>query len=722
MKPYALFLLLTFGFAPGPASAQAPAPALAAPQIVYFYPRSGPAGTTVTVLGSGFDQATRVAFGGVPATFKVAFGRLITTTVPAAAATGPITVTTPQGLAASANPFTVPGHAGPTLTAFTPSQGPVGTVVTLTGTGFTTAAKVAFNGTAAPAVTFVSATQLKASVPAGASTGFLTVTTSAGTATSALAFTVPGGTPGGTDLFVGGWYLSQGVQTLSRSVPLVAGKTGCLRVFAQASGANALRPAVRVTVTGGSPSPWVQTIPAPGAAVPTALAEGTLASSWNLTVPGAVLAPGATLKLELDPAGAVPEANKTNNVVQAALDVRAAAPFKTTLIPVIQQGLTGTVVGGGRTLATWVARFHAMYPVPDAIDAQLGAPYTTQANLNDASGSGWSTLLGELDRKRVAEGTGRYYFGAVNVSYSGGIAGLGYVGGPTAIGWDKTGYGDGGDYNDVFTHEVGHNLDRQHAPCGGPSGVDPSWPADAAHAGAKIGVYGLDVANGILKAPSAFTDVMAYCHPVWASDYTYKGILAWRSARHLEGIQKEGAQAPPFQQCLLISGAIRDGHLQLDPAFRLCTRPAPPSPGPYTLELQDRQGRTLVRVPFTAHRVADGPPGDDRHYAFAVPLAPEVDAALNGLRVFGPTGGILSRTGSPGPVYQRPQAFAAGPHRVRLQWDHLAFPTAMVRDPYTGQTLAFASGGTAEVATDAPRLEVTLSDGVLSHRFILRPD
>ena len=78
----------------------------------------------------------------------------------------------------------------PTLVSFTPSSGPGGTSVVLTGTGFTGATAVAFNGTAAPGFMVNSPTQITVSVPTGASTGTISVTTPGGTATSAGAFTV----------------------------------------------------------------------------------------------------------------------------------------------------------------------------------------------------------------------------------------------------------------------------------------------------------------------------------------------------------------------------------------------------------------------------------------------------------------------------------------------------------------------------------------------------
>ncbi|MFN8011054.1 MAG: hypothetical protein U0P81_06590 [Holophagaceae bacterium] len=81
------------------------------------------------------------------------------------------------------------GPAAPTLASFNPASGPVSTPVTLTGTNFTGATSVKFNGTAAT-FSVDSATQISTSVPSGATTGTISVTTPGGTATSASSFTV----------------------------------------------------------------------------------------------------------------------------------------------------------------------------------------------------------------------------------------------------------------------------------------------------------------------------------------------------------------------------------------------------------------------------------------------------------------------------------------------------------------------------------------------------
>ena len=163
---------------------------VAAPTILGFLPASGMVGTCVTITGTGFTDASEVAFDGTAATsFTVDSDTQITATVPAGATTGEISVTTPGGTAMSATDFTVTLAPPPCiLMSFLPTSGPVGTVVTLIGSGFSGVTAITFNGIPALVFTVVSDTQLLVIVPAGATTGTIAVTTPGGTAISATNF------------------------------------------------------------------------------------------------------------------------------------------------------------------------------------------------------------------------------------------------------------------------------------------------------------------------------------------------------------------------------------------------------------------------------------------------------------------------------------------------------------------------------------------------------
>ena len=153
-----------------------------APTIASFSPTSGPSGSSVTIAGTNLTGANAVAFNGMVATFTVNGATQITATVPNGATTGRVLVTTTRGTASSAANFTVT-IPGPGITSFSPTSGSAGTGVTITGTRFTGATSVRFNGVGA-AFTVTDDSHISTSVPGGATSGTLSVTTASGTATS----------------------------------------------------------------------------------------------------------------------------------------------------------------------------------------------------------------------------------------------------------------------------------------------------------------------------------------------------------------------------------------------------------------------------------------------------------------------------------------------------------------------------------------------------------
>ncbi|MCI0637216.1 MAG: IPT/TIG domain-containing protein [Actinobacteria bacterium] len=161
----------------------------AVPVVSSFAPTFGPVGTAVVINGSGFTDASAVAFNGTLAVNPLVVSDTeIQATVPSGATTGPISVTSPVGTGTSAASFVV-GDV-PVVSSFAPTFGPVGTAVVITGSGFADASAVAFNGTLAVNPLVVSDTEIQATVPSGATTGPISVTNPVGTGTSAASFFV----------------------------------------------------------------------------------------------------------------------------------------------------------------------------------------------------------------------------------------------------------------------------------------------------------------------------------------------------------------------------------------------------------------------------------------------------------------------------------------------------------------------------------------------------
>jgi len=162
----------------------------AAPTIASFTPTGSVVGATITITGTNFVNVSSVKFNGTEvglANIAVTSTTQLTAKVPAGATSGTISATTPSGTGTSAGSFTV--IPPPTITSFTPTSGPAGTSVVLTGTAFTGASSVKFNNTTAT-YTVNSATQITATVPVSATSGVMSVTTPGGSINSSGSFTV----------------------------------------------------------------------------------------------------------------------------------------------------------------------------------------------------------------------------------------------------------------------------------------------------------------------------------------------------------------------------------------------------------------------------------------------------------------------------------------------------------------------------------------------------
>jgi hypothetical protein len=518
----------------------------------------------------------------------------------------------------------------------------------------------------------------------------------------------PGPTGNGVNLRIETAYIVQVTQNRQGTVPLVANRDAYVRVFVVADRANTAAPAVRVRLYQGETLRETLTIPADGASVPLAVDQGNLAASWDVKVPGSMIQPGLRMVADVDPSGAVAESNETDNTFPAngtpvALNVAAIAPLKVRFVPIHQRanGLVGRVTEANKH--DFMTMTRKLHPIP-GYDADVRAPYTVEGLSLDPAGNSWLGLVSELNTVRVAEGSDRYYYGVVQTEYpGGGVVGIAAdIPSRTALGWDRP-----LDAAETVAHELGHNLGRFHAPCGGAGGADPGYPYQLG----LIGVYGMDVETGELKAPIEHTDIMGYCDAkFWISDYNYTGIYNY--------LRSTAAASTAAQSSLLVWGSIRDGRVVLEPAFQVTTRPAlPAAPGPYMVEGVDAAGEVVFSLSFAGDRVPDLE-GDQRLFAFALPLSPQQMDRLATLRVVrrgvdSGAGGVTERRAS---LAAAPRASVArqGAERLSVRWDASAYPMAMVRDARTGEILALARGGTAEVRAGAGDVELVLSDGVRS--------
>lgn len=695
------------------------------PIISSFSPTSGVAGeVAVQISGMNFFGLTDVTIGSASPGITLTDGTSLSAGVPSSALPGsaPISMSNAQGTGVSTKNFSVI-YGYPVVSGMNPTQGPIGTPVIITGAylGYP-GTTLTLNGLALTP-TSLSANQIAFTVPVGATSGNLVISTPGGAVTQSFTVNTASTT---LDLHIENVQVTQSTQGLRGSVPIVAGKDALIRVFVLANQANTAAPSVKISIMDNNavPVPGYPKVVAPVRSdVPTSLDESSLASSWNLVVPGMDLTMGLNgvylISAEVDPAGAIIEADESNNTQVRSFSGIAVPIFRTTIFPVALASGTGNITEANK--AEWVARLARMYPVA-SVDVAVGATFTSSVTLS-SDGTGWNTLLNDLTAKHLADGaSGRYYFGALSVSYSSGVAGVGWVppdpGTPfnyrTAIGWDKTGYQDGGNFPEVFAHEIGHNMGRQHSPCGSAASPDPNYP----YASGLIGVWGYDTTAGQLKSPSTYKDIMGYCTPNWVSDYVYKKILDFRGGTG--GFLKVGDEDAPLlkeqaavRECLIVRGIVHgDGKAELLPSFRTQAAPsAAPSAGDYSLECLDQKGLTVFTTPVDLMDLGCWPKGGERHFVMALPIdAGTLDslASMNVLK----DGRILASLRATSGVAASPNLQRLLDGRVQLTWDASVHPATLVRDADSGEVIAILSGGRQVFTTRAKRFDLAFSNGV----------
>lgn len=511
-------------------------------------------------------------------------------------------------------------------------------------------------------------------------------------------------------------HLIQVTQDYQGTVPMIAGRRALLRVFGIANQCNTATPKVRVTLSNGT----VVNVDAGAgeASVRITANQGVLVSSWNVLIPDTAVKSGLTFVAEIDPDNTVAEADEQDNRFPAtgvkAVAVRTMTPTGIRMVPVTVSATnqTGNVHAGN--VDQFLALSRKIHPV-HSYDVDVRQPYTTSREAfqaNNQNGS-WGAVLNEIRALRIADSSARYYYGVVKVSYNSGVAGIGVVGGKYSLGWDHL-----PSASPVMAHELGHNFGRFHTPCGNPGGVDEDWPDVGFYLGGFIGTYGYDHADGTIKSPQVFTDVMGYCDPYWISDFTYVGMLSWLTDPN-RGPTLPIVASDAMQPSLLVWGRIVNGEPVLEPAFEINAWPEMPARGPNRLVATDDSGAELFALSFAGDRVADLP-GDNETFAFTIPKSALRGRALGSLAFTARGKTARSSQSADVAADARTTISRTGPRAVRVQWDAARFPVVMVRDPVRGQVLSFARGGDATIQTPDNELELVYSNRVRSARRLVR--
>ncbi len=464
-------------------------------------------------------------------------------------------------------------------------------------------------------------------------------------------------------------YLTQAVQSLEFPVPLVAGEKALLRVFPTASRSGGVGlPDIRARFYQNGRETHVAEMRGASVPIPTEVDESSLDKSVNAEIPGRVIQPGLEMVIEVDPGGTLDSslgvARRIPETGRLAVDVGTMPVFDLTLVPFIWTE-TGdeSIVSLVREIAAdpetheLLADTRTLLPIHD-IEVTAHEPVLSSSN------DGWD-LFRKTTAIRAMEGGSGHYMGMMAWPRTG-PSGIAKLPGRSSL---------AGAGSFVIAHELGHNLNLQHAPCGGAGGPDPSFP----YSDGSIGAWGYDFRDGgSLVSPSA-TDLMAYCGDKWISDYSFTNALRFRlSDADSVGLPSPPTAAPPTKALLLWGGVDADTVPFLEPAFVVEAPPVlPDARGDYRLSGRSADGRELFAVSFEMPTVADAE-GEESSFVFALPVQAGW-ADLENITLSGPNGSATLDESTDQPM-------------------------AILRDPRTGRVRGFLR--------DPPRAIQTTADAV----------
>ena len=426
-------------------------------------------------------------------------------------------------------------------------------------------------------------------------------------------------------------YLVQAVQSREFPVPLVAGKDALLRVFVTARQATSAGiPPVRARFYHDGRETHVAEIPGTSTPLPTEVDESSLSGSANAEIPGDVVQPGLEMVIEVDLDDALdPElgvAKRIPGTGRLEVDVREMPPFDLTLIPFVwSANHDSAMVDVTRAMAE-DPESHEMFG--DLHLLPIGEMRVTAHEAVLSSSNSAFDLLRQAAAIRAMEGGTGHYMGMMGRPVTG-ARGVAYRPGRSSF---------SGPFLSTIAHEIGHNLDLRHAPCGGAGGPDPSFP----YSDGSIGAWGYDFrAGGSLVRPDT-PDLMSYCGPPdGVSDYHYTNALRFR----LDDADSVGLRAPPAVAgtaagSLLLWGGIDSGGAPyLEPAFVVDAPPSlPRSGGDYRLAGRSGAGTDLFSLAFAMPEVADG--DGSSSFVFVLPVRAGWEHDLATITLTGPDGSI----------------------------------------------------------------------------------
>lgn len=530
------------------------------------------------------------------------------------------------------------------------------------------------------------------SVQAGATTTASVVYTAAGTD---LNFTVDGA------------LVFQTVQTSQGTVPLMAGKPAIVRVWVRGNRPNSHQIPVRLRIYRSGQIVHEEVRLGPPA-VPTQYTMGDGSASWQFFVPADKVQPGSAMLVHADPNGSVAESTEEDNAFPrtgaGTLGIFTLPGFSVRFLQIClaYAPACGRYVNEDEMLRT-------TYTVHPVWTRQIIPAYQVTTGRDVTTTAGWSALLQDLEAQRVLDGFGgtpTHYVGIVTTPPQVTLQGLAFIGGFSAL-FNNDNPASG---PTTLAHELGHNFNRRHSPCGGASDVDPNYP----FSDGSVGAYGVNLFTGEITSP-AYKDIMSYCPPLMtASAFTYNGVFAAR--------QGPFPSSAPAEPVVVLAGRRVGGTLTLDPVFTAVTRPTRADRnGRFTVEGLDAAGRVIFSHRVEPLEVADLPGGAEIFVA-AVPVSADRRSRLTEVRVSdGTRRASQLSTGAARAAGPSSLDDEAGRLEVRLsrsgdqvgvEWDAGNYPALLIREAGGGRLLAILHGGRGAVVSPQNVFDIQASDGV----------
>jgi len=597
---------------------------LGVPQVTSVSPTSARPGDSLKLSGTNLANVSQVRVGGVAVTPSARTGTELIVVVPAGAADGSLELVLSNGSTRSLTQSFTLLPALISVSAMSPTSGPEGTSVQVTGTSLDTVSGVTVGGVAA---TVLAKTTTSLDFAAPAASGNVVLSGPGGQSVQAGVFTLTtGSTPVVTISRVDvAQAYSQPVGTTYQF--LVPGKAALVRAYISANQRIA-SPKVTATISGCTSNPTL-TLSGPSSLPTTAPALDDLAGTFSAQIPAACVQSG--LQIGVTVANTSPANSGATR--SATPGVGRPTNLNIVLVPLVTNNSVGTAPD-----PEIVRRMFARaYPIDASkITISIRTPYTlTTKTVSGTVDGSWSSALQEVRQLRDLEGNGKHYYGLVpSPGFTGGTSGLAYQNGSTntgggawlaAIGLDSVALAanrfGANAWLDTMTHEVGHNMSLGHAPCGSPPDAETDFP----YSGGGLGPYPVHEfdsdRNGTagpetvyFPATSIAHDVMGYCDGEWFSDYNYSRVQTFMQSFAYP-------QITPFAEpveMLDFVGDIRDGKVRLaPPGARMATQPYAGG-GAFTLRVTTAAG-AVVEVPFTPVKVADEAGSSLQHFHVALP-------------------------------------------------------------------------------------------------------